>query len=68
MSLVRILLGAVVAVCGGYYVWHLPVPREWRARRRAVRAARDQVRFLHSGHIDALPRSGGPKGGERDGH
>lgn len=47
-------------------VVRLPAVREWRARRRAVRAARDQVRFLHSGHIDDLPRTGGPKGGERD--
>lgn len=65
MNLARILLATWLFAAAAACVWRSAVVRDWRARRREVRAARDQVRDLHSGHIDNLPRSGGPKGGDR---
>jgi uncharacterized protein HemY len=65
---IRILMVAFMLAVLAAQVVRLPAVREWRARRREIRAAHDQVRHLHSGHIDALPRTGGPKEGERDGH
>jgi hypothetical protein len=63
---IRLLMILWIAAALGAYTWHLPAVRDRRAVRREIRAARDQVRHLHSGHVDDLPRTGGPAGGERD--
>lgn len=60
--LAAVLLSAAIVA---YLLWGDTKLADWSRRRREVRRARWQIRFLHSGHVDALPRTGGPKGGDR---
>ena len=67
--MLTILLGiAVVAAMGGAaaaLVYADERLSRWREHRRRIRAWRWALRDLHSGHVDDLPRTGGPSGGER---
>lgn len=62
--MLTVLLGvAVVAGMGAASAaWIATSHRtaRWREQRRRVRDWRRSLRYLHSGHVDDLPRTGGP--------